>query len=131
MGDRGAIYVSGIDAARSLTTLKRIIQINLDHQIGAILSVARGGLVSHQKQDIPHYLYIPADDHESFDLQKSFEDAYKFIDMARKKTNILIHCMAGISRSATITAAYLIKKFGNKTINVIEHLQRKRKRVKC
>lgn len=40
--------------------------------IKAILSVARSGLVRHSKEDIPYYLYIPAEDHEDYKLELHF-----------------------------------------------------------
>jgi protein-tyrosine phosphatase len=37
--------------------------------------------------------------------------------------------MAGVSRSPTIVASYLIRKYGESTEKVIKHLQRKRGKV--
>lgn len=43
-------------------------------------------------------------------LIKFFDEAHQFIDEARrKKCNILIHCLAGISRSPAVAIAYLMK----------------------
>jgi protein-tyrosine phosphatase len=61
-------------------------------------------------------MYVPAVDHESFDISYYFEDANNFIDEERKRTNVLVHCMAGISRSVSLVIAYLIKHH-DKTFN--------------
>jgi protein-tyrosine phosphatase len=100
-----------------------------EKNIGAVLTVARGGRLSHSVDHVKHYLYIPAEDHEAYDIAQFFTNAFEFIEKARRETNVLIHCMAGISRSATITAAYLIMKFGYDMNTVLNLLQRKRKQV--
>lgn len=97
--------------------------------IRAILSVARSGLLRHQKEDVPYYLYIPADDHQSYQLYRHFNATFDFIDQARKDTNVLVHCMAGVSRSVTIVMAYLLKKYKTSLSQVIQMIQRKRKKV--
>lgn len=55
------------------------------------------------------YLYIPAIDHESFDLSPFFEAANELLDAETRRTNVLVHCMAGVSRSATLVMAFLMK----------------------
>lgn len=43
-------------------------------------------------------------------LAKFFDEAHQFIDEARrKKCNILVHCLAGVSRSPTFAIAYLMR----------------------
>lgn len=50
-----------------------------------------------------------ADNSEAI-LTKFFDEAHQFIDEARrKKCNILVHCLAGISRSPTIAISYLMR----------------------
>ncbi|XP_054721978.1 dual specificity protein phosphatase 7-like [Uloborus diversus] len=57
------------------------------------------------------YMKIPIQDHWSQNLATYFPEAIAFIDEARqKKECILVHCLAGISRSVTITLAYLMQK---------------------
>lgn len=55
------------------------------------------------------YLQIPISDHWSQNLSSFFPDAIAFIDEARSnKQGVLVHCLAGISRSVTVTVAYLM-----------------------
>uniref|UniRef100_A0A8C4SEF3 Dual specificity protein phosphatase n=1 Tax=Erpetoichthys calabaricus TaxID=27687 RepID=A0A8C4SEF3_ERPCA len=57
------------------------------------------------------YKQIPISDHWSQNLSQFFPEAIGFIDEARtKKCGVLVHCLAGISRSVTVTVAYLMKK---------------------
>ena len=59
------------------------------------------------------YLQLNALDTTNTDLSNNFESANEFInDAIENKGKILIHCMAGRSRSATILLAYMIKSFG-------------------
>jgi len=58
-----------------------------------------------------HYCYkqIPIIDHWSQNLSQFFPEAIQFIDEARRQGNgVLVHCLAGISRSVTLTVAYLM-----------------------
>ena len=49
---------------------------------------------------------------ESCDIKAHFENCFNFIDKSMTEGSILIHCAAGISRSATIVIAFLMKKLG-------------------
>ncbi|XP_013108422.1 dual specificity protein phosphatase Mpk3 [Stomoxys calcitrans] len=55
------------------------------------------------------YLQIPITDHYSQDLAMHFPSAIRFIEEARSKNSaVLVHCLAGVSRSVTVTLAYLM-----------------------
>lgn len=57
------------------------------------------------------YMQIPIMDHWSQNLAAFFPEAIEFIDEARRaKCGILVHCLAGVSRSVTVTVAYLMQK---------------------
>ncbi|XP_072257331.1 dual specificity protein phosphatase 6 [Pyxicephalus adspersus] len=57
------------------------------------------------------YKQIPISDHWSQNLSQFFPEAISFIDEARGKScGVLVHCLAGISRSVTVTVAYLMQK---------------------
>ncbi|CAG2230474.1 dual specificity protein phosphatase 7-like [Mytilus edulis] len=57
------------------------------------------------------YLQIPVADQLSQNLSAFFPQAIAFIDEAREnECGVLVHCLAGISRSVTVTCAYLMQK---------------------
>ncbi|CAF1103116.1 unnamed protein product [Rotaria sordida] len=74
------------------------------------------------------YLYIYAEDLQSTDLlTNDFEKCFQFIDNTIEQGHqILIHCQSGISRSATITAMYLMRKYSLTREQAIERLIEKR-----
>lgn len=82
------------------------------HQIGAILSLCGQPIPKDIQNGLTCYLAIYAEDRDDFNIAKHFERAFEFIESARLKTNVLIHCYAGISRSATVLIAYIMKKYG-------------------
>uniref|UniRef100_U5EXJ8 Putative mitogen-activated protein kinase phosphatase 3 n=1 Tax=Corethrella appendiculata TaxID=1370023 RepID=U5EXJ8_9DIPT len=56
------------------------------------------------------YCQIPVTDHWSSDLLKHFPEAFKFLDEARaNNAHVLVHCLAGLSRSVTVVLAYMMK----------------------
>ncbi|KAH8261610.1 hypothetical protein KR044_012286 [Drosophila immigrans] len=55
------------------------------------------------------YLQIPITDHYSQDVAMYFPAAIQFIEEARSANSaVLVHCLAGVSRSVTVTLAYLM-----------------------
>ncbi|KAG7299606.1 hypothetical protein JYU34_016591 [Plutella xylostella] len=57
------------------------------------------------------YLKIPIADHWSQNLAVHFPQAIRFIEEAMSaQCGVLVHCVAGVSRSVTVTLAYLMQR---------------------
>ncbi len=56
------------------------------------------------------YLQLPLKDSPTFNIEPYLDQAYEFIDGILERGSILIHCNAGVTRSATITIYYLMRK---------------------
>ena len=55
-------------------------------------------------------MHLIEDDSETADISKHFKKAHEFIDENLKTRNVLVHCQAGVSRSATIVISYIMKE---------------------
>jgi protein-tyrosine phosphatase len=73
------------------------------------------------------YKVIPAYDLPSFKLSTYFEECISFIDEGRKAGKVLVHCAAGVSRSATIIICYVMKHMGKSSSEAICFVKSKHK----
>ncbi|UJR19107.1 hypothetical protein I4U23_022238 [Adineta vaga] len=74
-------------------------------------------------------LYINSHDVSHMDLLSEFEQCYDFIVQALEENDmnqVLIHCYAGRSRSATIALMYLMKKYQYTYEEAEKHLKQRR-----
>ncbi|KAM4563171.1 dual specificity protein phosphatase 7-like [Odontesthes bonariensis] len=76
------------------------------------------------------YKQIPISDHWSQNLSQFFPEAISFIDEARsKQCGILVHCLAGISRSVTVTVAYLMQRLNLSLNDAYDLVKRKKSNI--
>lgn len=76
------------------------------------------------------YKHLPLEDSPSEDISQFFEDSYKFIDNAiQTGGKVLVHCHAGISRSTTILASYMIQRYSKSPREILRHIRSIRKIV--
>ena len=64
------------------------------------------------------------------DIHSSIFPGIDFIEKQAQRTNVLVHCLAGISRSATIMMAYLMKATGKSLQEVFIYTKDKRAEIK-
>jgi predicted protein tyrosine phosphatase len=77
-----------------------------------------------------HYMGIPAEDSPTYNIKRHFNTTNAFIESARQSHGkILVHCQAGISRSATVVAAYLCAHEHMTADNAIAFLRQQRRIV--
>jgi len=97
------LYLGSHHAALNFEGLK---ERNITH----IITAARSLTMAFQNEI--KYKYIDLLDWEEEDIYQHFESCLEFIEEGRKNGAVLIHCAAGVSRSATITIAYIMKLCG-------------------
>ncbi|ESW97614.1 Protein phosphatase [Ogataea parapolymorpha DL-1] len=116
----GGIYISSVEP------LYKGLDIRNDHGIEYIISVQKQSIPEFYTKDPYRHLQISVDDDEKSNIIAFFEQTNRFIcfalygnsdqtpdtaKAAKHKSNILIHCNAGCSRSPTILAAFLMKYY--------------------
>ncbi|ESN95355.1 hypothetical protein HELRODRAFT_86834 [Helobdella robusta] len=84
-------------------------QLLADRHVTHVINVT-----SHLPMPLPgiQYKRIPASDSSCQNLKQYFDEAIKFIDEARSSNGrVMVHCQAGVSRSATIAMAYIMTRY--------------------
>ena len=104
------IFLGSYADAENIPLLRKL-------HIGAILNAADfDGDTRHlYTAEMPHVMYggLPIPDSSTYPIERHFHRTNEFIHTARRRgLNILIHCQAGISRSATLLLAYLLAASG-------------------
>ncbi len=73
------------------------------------------------------FLRIPVNDGHGARILPFFDIAYQFIEKCRKNDmKVLVHCLAGISRSPTLAIAFLMKYMNMKSDNAYQFVKEKR-----
>lgn len=98
------IYLGSLNGANSSELIDK-------YNIKAIVRILEPSIIYDLKSKTDtNYHFIPIYDHPSEEIKPYIQDFFNFMEDNKDK-NILIHCMMGISRSATFTLLYLIKKY--------------------
>ncbi len=99
----------------------RLISLNVTH----ILNISNE--VDNFFSDSFKYLNIRVQDIDSNDLLREFDLTYKFISEAKEQsTACLVHCKMGISRSASVVIAFIMKEMEMNLRNAHGFVKQKR-----
>ncbi|XP_011610489.1 dual specificity protein phosphatase 10 [Takifugu rubripes] len=97
------LYLGNEHDAQDFNLLQRF-------HVGYILNVTTHLPLYHYDTGLFVYKRLPVTDSNKQNLRQYFEEAFEFIEEAHQAgMGLLIHCQAGVSRSATIVIAYLMK----------------------
>ncbi|CAJ1067536.1 dual specificity protein phosphatase family protein [Xyrichtys novacula] len=101
------LYIGNVAVAQNRKTLHKL---GITHVLNAAHS--KQGSIGDQSfyGDTCIYFGIPAEDSDHFDLRQYIKPAADFIHKALKSKDgkVLVHCIMGVSRSATLVLAYLM-----------------------
>lgn len=96
------------------------------HNIQAIVSAVGSDVVIGYPKSV-NCMRINIDDVETANIEPWLEPCFHFINSNRRiKKNVLVHCHAGVSRSATIVLYYLMKQFNAPLRIAFGHLRERR-----
>ncbi|XP_054716956.1 probable dual specificity protein phosphatase DDB_G0281963 [Uloborus diversus] len=114
------LFLGNLDAAESEETLKRF---GITH----VLTIYMFPITKPETIEI-ETLFIDLEDCADCDILSCFETSNAFIKDGQEKGACLVHCYGGVSRSATLVVAYLMKKY---SIGVEEALQKVKEKRYC
>ncbi|XP_021937206.1 dual specificity protein phosphatase MPK-4-like isoform X2 [Zootermopsis nevadensis] len=73
--------------------------------------------------------FLQVTDSPREDLLTHFEDTYEFIKAGQEQGVVLVHCYYGVSRSAAVIIAYIMKKYELSFEDAVERVKSKRRYV--
>ncbi|XP_068610282.1 dual specificity protein phosphatase 13A-like [Brachionichthys hirsutus] len=106
----------------------RLWKLGITHVVNA----AHGGMHCQGSRDFygssVDYYGVPADDSPSFDLARYFFPTAEYIQSALDAAHarVLVHCAAGVSRSASLVLAYMMIHHHHSLLGAINKVKERR-----
>jgi len=116
------LYLGDVDDAHSHSWLHK-------HGITHVLNCAEELPNFHKECFV--YMHCKLDDDPEQSLKNCLTRTFNFIEKARKTKNgrVLVHCYAGISRSASIVIHYLMRYYGMSFEQAKQFVKSKRSKI--
>lgn len=117
------LYISSCDVAAQESVIQR-------HAIKGVISLGDMSEWAEYKvhPDPIQQLFVPICDHAAEPIREHFKECVDFINSVDGA--VLVHCAAGVSRSATIVIAYLILHEKMEYHNAIAFVKQRRRIIK-
>lgn len=119
------LYIGNVGVAQKRKTLHKL---SITHVLNAAHS--KQGSIGDQSfyGNTCLYFGIPAEDSDNFNLSQYFKSAADFIHKGLKSKDgkVLVHCIMGMSRSASLVLAYLMLRQRLSLRDALRHVVEKR-----
>ncbi|XP_044752831.1 dual specificity protein phosphatase MPK-4 [Coccinella septempunctata] len=114
------LYLGGLAAAKDVVTLGKL-------KITHILTIDTCPL-PRQIRELKGLTikFVQLSDQPKEDLLSYFDETQRFIEEGVCKGNVLVHCYFGVSRSATVVIAYVMKTYNLTYVDAFQRVKLKR-----
>ena len=119
--ERGSIYLGNWTGARNVEYLQTT-------KIKYVVSILPAFIACHNDFEANNIIQkiFEANDVHTYDIYSKLHEVADYINESSGKGNVLVHCAAGVSRSATCLIAYYIKYRGMSYEEALSLLRNKR-----
>ena len=116
----GGLFLGNIETAKDTLLLR-------EKKVTVVLNVS-GKQVDYFTNEVEFSKALQIIDHHYFDFSVHFTNCFDFIHEHRSQgRNVLVHCVAGISRSPTIVIGYLMTHLDMNFENALKFTKEKRR----
>lgn len=125
----GSVYLGNAFSVADIAKLKRL-GITRVLNLSGPMALRRATIRAYEREGII-YKRISAQDEEHYPLlAKHWDESYAFINQdACRNGNCVIHCVAGINRSALVVTAALVITCQTPVLEAVQHVRRQRGNV--
>ncbi|KAM9559988.1 dual specificity phosphatase 29-like [Salvelinus alpinus] len=122
------VWIGDEESAKDKYNLKKLGMTHILNAAEGTWNNVDTGAEYYSDMDVVYYGVV-AEDTPTFDLSQYFFSAAQFIDQTLNipENKLLVHCVMGRSRSATLFLAYLMICKNMTVVDAVDHVKRRRR----